>query len=137
MSDTLRLPDDWEQLVETAREVRSRAYAPYSGFSVGAALRMAGGQVFTGCNVENVSYGLTICAERVAMCSAVAAGVMLPEVICVSLEGQPVPCGSCRQLLYEFNPNLLVLLDNCAATERPECVHLDVLLPRAFVPEEP
>ena len=82
--------------------------------------------------MENVSYGLTICAERVAMCTAVAAGSTAPEVICVSLSGQPVPCGSCRQFLIEFNPELMVLLDDLSSADPPERIWLYDLLPRAF-----
>lgn len=132
MSDVVDLPDDWRRIVEAARAARGRAYAPYSRYSVGAALRTEDGRLFVGCNVENASYGLTICAERVAMCSAVAAGALHPVVVCVSLPGQPVPCGSCRQFLYEFNSELILLLDDCRSNESPECVRLNVLLPRGF-----
>jgi cytidine deaminase len=137
MSDVVRLPDDWRELVKAARASRGHAYAPYSRYSVGAALRTEDGQVFCGCNVENASYGLTICAERVAMCSAVAAGARRPVVVCVSLPGQPIPCGSCRQFLHEFNSRLVLLLDNCTSDDRPECVRLDVLLPRGFSLDPP
>ncbi len=132
MTEDPRLPDDWKRLVGNSRAARSRAWAPYSRFQVGAAIRNADGRLFTGCNVENASYGLTICAERVAMSSAVAAGATEPAVICVSLTGQPTPCGSCRQFLNEFNPNLLFLLDDCKSTDPPTCVTLGELLPRAF-----
>ena len=130
--NTHALPDDWELLVRTARDVRTRAWVPYSGFAVGAAVRDASGAVFAGCNVENASYGLTICAERTAMSAAVAAGCVHPEVICVSLAGQPLPCGSCRQFLFEFHPGMLVLLDRTDSPDPPECVVLETLLPRAF-----
>ncbi len=126
------LPKDWEYLVRTARDVRTRAWVPYSGFAVGAAVRDASGEVFAGCNVENASYGLSICAERTAMSAAVAAGCVRPEVICVSLAGQPLPCGSCRQFLFEFHPGMLVLLDRTDSPDPPECVVLEELLPRAF-----
>lgn len=132
MTPNVDLPEDWEQLMHAARDVRRRAYAPYSGFQVGAVIRMHDGRLFSGCNVENASYGLTICAERVAMSSAVAAGARQPEVICISLAGHPSPCGSCRQFLYEFNPQLIVLLDNCDADERPRCLRLQELLPLGF-----
>jgi cytidine deaminase len=132
MSNPLPLPDEWQQLVAAARKVRHRAHAPYSKYHVGAALRMKDGQIYTGCNVENASYGLTICAERAAMCSAVAAGYTEPEAICISLTGQPAPCGSCRQFLYEFNPELAVLMDDCDSDGPPECIQLKDLLPRAF-----
>ena len=93
---------------------------------------MADGRLFTGCNVENASYGLTICAERAAMCSAVAAGASQPSVVCISATGPLAPCGGCRQFLSEFNPELLLLLDDCTSPDLPECVRLDDLLPRAF-----
>jgi len=132
MTDDSLLPDDWKTLVEHSRAARARAWAPYSRFQVGAVIRNADGRLFTGCNVENASYGLTICAERVAMSTAVAAGATEPTVICVSLSGQPTPCGSCRQFLHEFNPKLLFLLDDCESTDPPPSVTLDALLPRAF-----
>lgn len=132
MSTTPALPEDWQPLVEAARNVRGRAYAPYSGYAVGAAVRTSDGQIFVGCNVENASYGLTICAERVAMSSAVAAGQQHPEVMCISLGGTPVPCGSCRQFLFQFNPGLVLLLDNAESSDPPQTVTLDQLLPRAF-----
>ena len=137
MSDAVRLPEDWRQLVQAARASRDHAYAPYSRHSVGAALRTEDGQLFSGCNVENASYGLTICAERVAMCSAVAAGAPRPVVVCVSLPGQPIPCGSCRQFLHEFNSQLILLLDDCTSDDHPECVRLDVLLPCGFASIRP
>lgn len=132
MTTSLEWPVDGDALVAAARAVRKKAYAPYSGFNVGAAIRVAGGDIFVGCNVENASYGLTICAERTAMVEAVAAGQRNPEVICVSLTGVPVPCGSCRQFLYEFNPQLILLLDNVDSANRPEVVSLRELLPRGF-----
>jgi homotetrameric cytidine deaminase len=132
MTKDIRLPEDWKTLVDSSRAARSRAWSPYSRFQVGAVIRNADGRLFTGCNVENASYGLTICAERVAMSTAVAAGATEPVLICVSLTGEPTPCGSCRQFLNEFNPNLLFLLDDCESTNPPECVTLDELLPRAF-----
>ncbi|MCH2210165.1 MAG: cytidine deaminase [Fuerstiella sp.] len=132
MNKNLPLPDDWKRLVKAAREVRCRAYAPYSSYTVGAALRTADGRVFTGCNVENASYGLTICAERVAMCSAVAAGASQPLVICVTVTGPPALCGSCRQFLNEFNPDLCILLDDSTTDCPPEYMVLKDLLPHAF-----
>lgn len=127
------LPESWQELRQAALEVRGNAYAPYSKFPVGAALRATSGQIFTGCNVENASFGGTICAERTAVCSAVAAGEKSFEAICISLTGTPVPCGICRQFLYEFNPNLLVLLDDTDLPDQPpECVLLSDLLPRGF-----
>jgi len=128
------LPQEWRQLQMSARQVRTLAWAPYSGFSVGAALLTRSGEIISGCNVENASYGLTICAERTAVCRAVAMGIREFSAICVTLAGNAVPCGSCRQFLCEFNPEMLVLFDNADHPEGtpPECVLLSDLLPRFF-----
>ncbi|BCX47862.1 cytidine deaminase [Haloferula helveola] len=120
---------DWEALTKLAWEARERAYAPYSGFQVGAVLVGAGGEIFTGCNVENLSYGLTQCAERVAMGSAVAAGVreIVAAVVLADTEKPISPCGACRQVLAEFgDPELLLVGKNGA-----EHFRLSELLPRA------
>lgn len=131
MSDIL-LPDDWQQLRNASRAVRQYAYAPYSKFRVGSAIQTASDDIIVGCNVENSSYGGTICAERTAACSAVAQGQTDFTAICISLDGEPVPCGICRQFLFEFNPDLLLLLDNVNTEAAPECVLLSQLLPRGF-----
>lgn len=118
-----------EALIAEAWKVRERAHAPYSLFKVGAALLAEDGRVFTGCNVENLSYGLTICAERVAIGSAVAAGVTrFVEVAVVADTGEPIsPCGACRQVLSEFGVPAVTL----ANRERSVVFTLDELLPRA------
>lgn len=120
---------DWESLVAAAWQVRERAYAPYSKFQVGAALLAADGRMFTGCNVENLSYGLTNCAERVAVGAAVAAGAReFVAVAVVADTAVPIsPCGACRQVLAEFGVGRVLLANR---TERVEFT-LEELLPRA------
>ncbi len=118
-------------LLELAIKAREHAHAPYSQFAVGAALKCADGSVFTGCNVENLSFGLTMCAERVAIGAAIAAGKR--DFSCIAIVADtdlPIsPCGACRQVLAEFAPNLHLLL----STLRGETLEftLDQLLPRA------
>jgi len=123
------------ELLAPARRMRERAYAPYSGFSVGAALQARDGSIFGGANVENASYGLSICAERSAVVAAVAAGHRDFRAIAVAGPEQSVaaPCGACRQFLHEFNPRMTVIY-----TERDRVVAttLDRLLPDAFDPED-
>ena len=98
-------------LLSRASEARNLAYAPYSGFAVGAALLSDSGEIFCGCNVENLSLGLTICAERVAVASAVQAGQRRFELIAIigSGEGPIIPCGACRQVLAEFAPDIHIV----------------------------
>lgn len=102
------------QLVEEARDVRERAYAPYSNFKVGAAIRTKSGKVFKGANVENISISITVCAERSAGVAAISAGEMdWEEIAVVAGTSRPTsPCGACRQFLAEFNPNLKVVVAN-------------------------
>lgn len=120
-----------DALFVAARSVREKAYAPYSHFSVGAALRTRSGRVFCGCNVENLSFGLTICAERAAVFAAVAAGEKEFEVIAVVADSiQPVtPCGACRQVLAEFSMDLRICSENLQG-QRYEATIAE-LLPRA------
>ena len=104
-----------EALLQKARNVAGRAYAPYSNFKVGAALLTADGSVILGCNVENSSYGLTICAERSAVAGMVAVARHDPVAIAIAggKSGAPCPpCGACRQVLAEFNPDMLVVLES-------------------------
>jgi cytidine deaminase len=119
-----------EALIAVASQARQNAYAPYSGFSVGAALRTGSGRVFGGCNVENASYGLTICAERIAVAKAISEGEREFEAIAVVSRGGITPCGACRQVLAEFNPNLRVIVGDLEGNHRELC--LSELLPEAF-----
>ena len=102
-----------QQLVAAAFEMLSRSYVPYSHFPVGAALLCKDGTVFTGCNVENAAYGSTICAERTALVKAISEGHR-DDLECIAVAGNSEdycwPCGACRQMLYEFNPELTVLV---------------------------
>lgn len=104
---------DRKALVAQARAAIGHAYAPYSRFPVGAALLAEDGRVFTGCNVENASYGLTMCAERVAIGKAVSEGVRAFSAVAIVAEKLTPcpPCGACRQVLAEFGPHMIVLLD--------------------------
>jgi len=126
---------DWNALQSAAVQVRARAYAPYSKFSVGAALLGDDGRIFTGCNVENASYGLCVCAERNAVFAAVAAGVRTFHAIAiVSSAQEPVtPCGACRQVLAEFAPSFEVRCYGNDGTEKQYTTAS--LLPHAFSDE--
>lgn len=127
---------DREALVAAAGEALERAYAPYSGFQVGAALLTDDGSRFTGANVENASYGLSMCAERTAVFHAVAQGVRrLRAVAVVASNDEPTwPCGACRQVLYEFGPDLVVISEGKGG--RREERSLAELLPEAFGPAD-
>ena len=126
---------DLDALVEESRDARTRAYAPYSNFFVGAALVTGDGRHFSGANVENASYGLSICAERVAATTAVAAGARRIEAVAVtsSAPDPTPPCGACRQFLYEFNAEMTVVSEGSNG-ERKEW-RLSELLPDGFGPE--
>lgn len=119
-------------LLDQARTAQERAYAPYSRFRVGAALRTSDGTVFLGCNVENAAYPATICAERTAVVSAVAAGHRAFDAIAVvgSGDGPTQPCGTCRQVLSEFNPDLRVIA--AGSDGGVSVTTLSVLLPGGF-----
>lgn len=123
-----------DSLISAARNAQARAYAPYSKFHVGAALEGLDGSVFLGCNVENVSYGLTICAERAAVCAAVSAGVtrFRRAVVVSDVDPPAAPCGACRQVLAEFGLDLPIEAVGSKETVR---WRLSDLLPAAFGPE--
>ena len=128
--------EDWrEELEKAAYKSRARAYAPYSKFRVGAAVLAGSGRIYTGANVENASYGLTTCAERVATFNAVAAGERSIRAVAVCTENGVAPCGSCRQVIREFadGPVVVYLLD---AEGRGQETTLDALLPYSFGPED-
>lgn len=123
---------DKDPLVEAAEQARTRASAPYSNFKVGAALETAGGKIYTGCNIESATYGLTMCAERVAVWKAVSEGERDFARIAVVADTDKLtpPCGSCRQILWEFCGDVPVTLSNLAGDT--ETVRMSDLLPRAF-----
>jgi cytidine deaminase len=122
-------------LIDLANEARRRAYAPYSRYRVGAALRTSSGRIFTGVNVENAAYPTTICAERVAVFKAVSEGEMDFDVIAVVTDNGGAPCGSCRQVLSEFGLHTRVLIaDGSGKLVRETSV--DELLPGAFRPDD-
>jgi cytidine deaminase len=119
-------------LIDAALETRSRAYAPYSNFAVGAALLTATGEIVTGANVENASYGLSICAERAAVCAAVSAGHREFTALAVAASGGAAPCGACRQALAEFATDLPILLIDTNNRQLITEVTLADLLPGRF-----
>jgi cytidine deaminase len=120
-------------LIDLAIEARRRAYAPYSRYPVGAALRTKSGKVFTGVNVENAAYPTTICAERTAVFKAVSEGEREFDVIAVVTKNGGSPCGSCRQVLAEFGLDTIVLIANIEGELLEETTVFD-LLPGAFTP---
>jgi cytidine deaminase len=128
--------DEYASLKSAARLAASRAYCPYSRFSVGAAVLTAAGEIYAGCNVENASYGLTICAERNAVFQAVAAAAgplsIRAVVVFTPTESPTAPCGACRQVLNEFGPHA-EMISICNGTGVLE-TRIDALLPVAFGP---
>jgi cytidine deaminase len=122
------------RLVELARAARERAYARYSDYPVGAALLTSSGKVYTGCNVENAAYGLTICAERTAVVKAVSEGDRQFQAIAVFSRNGAAPCGSCRQVLAEFAPDIRVLVADASGHYDVYC--LSDLLPQHFGPSK-
>ena len=124
------------RLTKAARRAADEAYAPYSGFAVGAAVLTGSGKIFSGCNVENASYGLCNCAERTAIFSAAAAGErqLIAVAVYTPTRSPTMPCGACRQVIHEFGPDALVIsvCDTKAMIE----ARLPALLPAAFGPAD-
>jgi len=121
-----------DPLLEAAIKARENAHAPYSGFKVGAAIEDGQGRIYTGCNVENATYGLTICAERVAVVKAVSEGAKGFRRIAVAADTENLtpPCGACRQILWEFCGDAELVLGNLQG--KTEAMRLSDIFPRAF-----
>ena len=126
------MSDSDNQLIETAKAARLQSVAPFSNFLVGAALQTKAGKVYTGCNVESASYGLTVCAERVAIWKALSEGErdFTELVVVADTEALTPPCGTCRQIIWEFAKHAKIVLANL----RGQCEEVSIkdLLPRAF-----
>lgn len=119
----------WDGLLRLARAARLAAVAPFSGYRVGAALEAEDGTVYTGCNIENASFGLTMCAERVALFKALSEGARRFRRIAIAADGPepPFPCGACRQLLFEYAPGAEVLVEGAGPARA-----IEDLLPQGF-----
>jgi cytidine deaminase len=124
--------EDLNKLIEAARAVRENSYAPYSNFRVGAAVYTKSGDIYTGCNIESASYGLTVCAERVAIWKAVSRGEreFTHFAVVADTEDLTPPCGVCRQIIWEFCNDIPVTFANLKG--KHETVSMKELLPRAF-----
>jgi cytidine deaminase len=127
-------PVQASELIQLAARARENAYAPYSKFKVGAALLAKSGRIYTGANVENASYGLTICAERAALFNAVSAGEREFTAIAIVTDRGVSPCGACRQVLREFGQDLRVIVADTQGHQREHT--LGELLPDDFKPED-
>ena len=124
-----------QQLAKIAAEMRSRSYSPYSHYAVGAALLTKNGKIYTGCNIENAAYPVSICAERTAIFKAVSEGDRDFEAIAIAtIDGKGYPCGSCRQVMAEFALDMTVMLADADGQVTLETNVTD-LLPGAFTPE--
>jgi cytidine deaminase len=121
-----------DELISLATACREQAIAPYSGFKVGAAIQASDGRIFTGCNIENASYGLTVCAERVALWKALSEGArhFTSIVVVTDADTPTAPCGACRQLLWEYCGDIPILEHSLKGAERR--FHLAALLPQPF-----
>jgi cytidine deaminase len=127
--------DERHALIDLANEARRRAYAPYSNYQVGAALRTRSGRIFTGCNVENAAYPTSMCAERIAIYKAVSEGEKEFEVIAVVTPNGGTPCGGCRQVMAEFSLDTVVLVADGKGRLVQETT-VAGLLPGAFTPKD-
>ena len=126
------MSEDIESLIETAKRAREQAVAPFSKFQVGAAVKTADGKVYTGCNVESASYGLTVCAERIAIWKALSEGERQFTDLAVVADTDTLtpPCGTCRQIIWEFARGARIVFANLEG--KSEEFHIADLLPRAF-----
>ena len=126
------MSEDLQPLIEAAKEARTHSVAPFSGFKVGAAVKTASGKVYTGCNVESASYGLTVCAERVAIWKALSEGERQFTDLAVVADTETLtpPCGTCRQIIWEFARGAKIVFANLEG--KSEEFHMADLLPRAF-----
>lgn len=126
------MQDKEQKLIDAATMARERAYAPYSNFQVGAAVESENGDIYIGCNVESASYGLTVCAERVAIWKGISCGEKRFSQIAVVVDTEDLtpPCGVCRQIIWEFCGDVPVILSNLAG--KTETIMMSELLPRAF-----
>jgi cytidine deaminase len=123
---------DQKRLIEIAKEARRHAIANFSNFKVGAAIEASDGKVFTGCNIENATYGLTVCAERVAIWKALSEGTRDFKTLVIIADTKKLitPCGACRQLIWEFCGDITIILANIE--DKFEVMHVHDLFPRAF-----
>ncbi len=126
------MPPNDDELITRARHAQQKAYAPFSHFKVGAALLTDNGQIYSGCNVENSTYGATNCAERTAVFTAVCDGARsFQKIVVVTDSEDPVmPCGICRNVLFEFSPNMEIIA--VGASGKTERIQLSALLPKGF-----
>ena len=124
--------ENYEKLIKVAEKARKRAYTPYSKFKVGAAILSSDGKIFTGCNIENASFGLTVCAERVAILKAISEGSSKFEAIAIVGDtNRPCsPCGACRQVISEFGKDIKIIMSNLKGDIKIK--KIDELLPEAF-----
>lgn len=126
------MKSETSDLIKTATRARENAFAPYSNFQVGAAVETANGKIYTGCNVENASYGLTVCAERIAIWKAMSEGEReFTKIVVVADTAELTPpCGACRQIIWEFCGDIAVVLANLKG--KSETLQMSELFPKAF-----